>query len=207
MKALLIKDYLVIKKQILFVLIFIAVFSLSMYGSENGFFSIGFIVIISAMLPVTAIAYDERSKWNVLSATMPYSIKDIVLSKYLFGYLAVIIAGLTSILIQVIMQLVSHSFLGVESLVAIIAICLVSTVILSINIPLAFKFGVEKGRLLSIIVIVIFTVVVFSAIQFINSQAAEFINEKFWLFSLFMVILIIIINFVSAKISIKIKTV
>ena len=48
------------------------------------------------MLPYTAMAYDERSKWNQLAAMMPYSDRDIVLSKYVFGWLFILAATAAS---------------------------------------------------------------------------------------------------------------
>ena len=76
MKALLMKDCFVLWKQLrifIFVMLVITVF--------NGGFGNVFIVIWAAMLPYTAMAYDERSKWDQLAAMMPYSVRDIVLSK------------------------------------------------------------------------------------------------------------------------------
>ena len=82
MKALVQKDFYVIWKQMrIFVLVMVL---LSMVNSA---FNTVFLVVWCSMLPYTAMAYDERSHWNQLAAMMPYSKKDIVLSKYVLGWL------------------------------------------------------------------------------------------------------------------------
>ena len=50
-----------------------------------GYSMSAFAVMYAAMLPMTALAYDERSKWDTLAAMMPYSTGALVLSKYLLG--------------------------------------------------------------------------------------------------------------------------
>ena len=206
MKALIIKDYLTIKKQMWFILVFIAIFSITSYNVSDGssFSSIGFIIMISVMLPVTSMAYDERSKWNVLSATMPYSNKDLVLSKYVFGYIAVLLASLLSILIQGGIQLIAGLPIGIDTVVSILAICLISTLILAINIPVSLKFGVEKGRFIFIFVVMIFALVILGS-GLIFNEITEFINNRFFLFCLLLTIVVIALNIISIKIAIKIN--
>ena len=44
-------------------------------------------MLICAMLPVNTIGYDERSGWNRYVLSFPVSRKEIVVSKYILGYL------------------------------------------------------------------------------------------------------------------------
>ena len=101
MSALVRKDCCVLWKQMrifLVVILFIAVF--------NGAFGNVFIVVWASMMPFTAMAYDERSKWDQLAAMMPYSVRDIVLSKYVLGWLCMGAAALASLAIQGILTAV-----------------------------------------------------------------------------------------------------
>ena len=84
MTALLLKDYYVIFRQMKIFLLLILVFS-----CIPGTFYSTFAVVYASMLPYTALAYDERSRWDQMAAMMPYSARDVVLSKYLFGWIAV----------------------------------------------------------------------------------------------------------------------
>ena len=145
MKALIIKDTYVIWRQIKYFLILILIFSALPSGFNNAF-----AVIYTSMLPYTALAYDERSKWDQLAAMMPYSTRDAVLSKYVFGWLCIGGAAVLSGLLQMALSLVvDRVFLpGVMVLSVLGAVC-----ILAISLPLMFRMGVEKGRLSMFLII------------------------------------------------------
>ena len=145
MKALIIKDTYVIWRQMKYFLILILIFSALPSGFNNAF-----AVIFTSMLPYTALAYDERSKWDQLAAMMPYSTRDAVLSKYVFGWLCIGGAAVLSGLLQMALSLVvDRVFLpGVMVLSVLGAVC-----ILAISLPLMFRMGVEKGRLAMFLVI------------------------------------------------------
>ena len=145
MKALIIKDTYVIWRQMKYFLILILIFSALPSGFNNAF-----AVIYTSMLPYTALAYDERSKWDQLAAMMPYSTRDAVLSKYVFGWLCIGGAAVLSGLLQMALSLVvDRVFLpGVMVLSVLGAVC-----ILAISLPLMFRMGVEKGRLAMFLVI------------------------------------------------------
>ena len=145
MKALSIKDTCVIWRQMKYFLILILIFSALPSGFNNAF-----AVIYTSMLPYTALAYDERSKWDQLAAMMPYSTRDAVLSKYVFGWLCIGGAAVLSGLLQMALSLVvDRVFLpGVMVLSVLGAVC-----ILAISLPLMFRMGVEKGRLAMFLVI------------------------------------------------------
>ena len=145
MKALILKDAYVIWRQMKYFLILILIFSALPSGFNNAF-----AVIYTSMLPYTALAYDERSKWDQLAAMMPYSTRDAVLSKYVFGWLCIGGAAVLSGLLQMALSLVvDRVFLpGVMVLSVLGAVC-----ILAISLPLMFRMGVEKGRLAMFLVI------------------------------------------------------
>ena len=145
MKALIIKDTYVIWRQMKYFLVLTFLFSALPSGFNNAF-----AVIYTSMLPYTALAYDERSKWDQLAAMMPYSTRDAVLSKYVFGWLCIGGAAVLSGLLQMALSLVvDRVFLpGVMVLSVLGAVC-----ILAISLPLMFRMGVEKGRLAMFLVI------------------------------------------------------
>lgn len=99
MSALILKDFYVLWRQARYFLILILIFS-AIPGSFNATFA----VVYTSMLPYTAMAYDERSKWDQLAATMPYSHRDLVLSKYLFGWLAAGASVIISLLLQTVIS-------------------------------------------------------------------------------------------------------
>lgn len=148
MKALLMKDTLVLWKQMKLFLLIILVLS----AIPNSFNNV-FAVIYAAMLPYTAMAYDERSRWEQLAAMMPFSPRELVTSKYVFGWLCIAAAAALSALIQgflsMVLPLGSYAFsLPLVFLALCGAVC-----VLSITLPLMFRFGVEKGRMVMFLII------------------------------------------------------
>lgn len=83
MRALLMKDFYVLFKQMK--LFFVMILFFSLIPNQN---MASFAAVYAGMLPFSALAYDEQSKWDQLAVTMPYSRRDLVLSKYVLGYLA-----------------------------------------------------------------------------------------------------------------------
>ena len=145
MKALIIKDTYVIWRQMKYFLVMILLFSALPSGFNNAF-----AVIYAAMLPYTALAYDERSKWDQMAAMMPYSTRDVVLGKYVFGWLCIGAAAVLSGLFQAVLSLVTDREVLPGTLVLSVlgALC-----ILAITLPVMFRFGVEKGRLAMFLII------------------------------------------------------
>ena len=48
-------------------------------------FLYAFSILYATILPTTALAYDERSKWNALADMLPFTTGQIVGSKYILG--------------------------------------------------------------------------------------------------------------------------
>lgn len=147
MKALLLKDFYVLWRQLRFLLLFILVFS-AIPGSFNATFA----VVYMAMLPYTALSYDERSKWNQLAAMMPYTERDIVLSKYVLGTLATAAASVFSLTLQTVISVAAPYPGRPEPLITLMAF-FASLCILAVTLPLMFRLGVEKGRLVMFLII------------------------------------------------------
>lgn len=138
MKALVLKDFYVLWKQMrMFLLIMVL---LSVVG---GIFNSVFVVVWCAMLPYTAMAYDERSRWNQLAAMMPYSRRDIVLSKYVLGWLCMAAAMVLSLVFQTAASVVTRES---PALSALAMSFLGGVIALDITLPMVLRFGVERGR-------------------------------------------------------------
>lgn len=103
MKGLLLKDILTLYKQTKIILLLMVVFA-----CIPGLPTSAFAVFYGAMMPITALAYDERSKWDELAAMMPYTAKAIVGSKYALGLLLIGSISLLSAASQVVVSVVQH---------------------------------------------------------------------------------------------------
>ena len=150
MKGLLIKDWKTLLKQMKVMLVIVVVFACIL-----GTYMAAFALFYAAMLPITALAYDERAKWDELAATMPYTAKAIVGSKYVLGLTLV----LPVLALSMLSQLIVHSapIVSEDTMSLLITACL-SLILMAIDLPFMFHFGVEKGRLIYILLTCAFVV-------------------------------------------------
>ena len=158
MKALIKKDIFTVLKSMKVFLVIIILFSII-----PGFSASSFAVVYASMLPLTALAYDERSKWDTLAATMPYSPWQIVGSKYALGYLGLAGSILLTLAAQAATRLLGVAFDAASSESVLYAAC-TGLMMTALYLPAAFRLGVEKGRLMltALILVCILAVVLFS---------------------------------------------
>lgn len=187
MKALMQKDLYVLSRQMRFFLLVIVIFAV-MPGNSMTTFS----VVYAAMMPYTALAYDERSKWDQIAAMMPYTDGDIVLSKYLLGYLFVAAAAGIGMAAKLITRADSGSVL--------MGLC-VGLLMMALTLPMMFRFGVEKGRMFFILLMVGIAVGGASAVTGVmEDSGAEAVKR------LLMVVLpvaAVVLNAISIPLAIK----
>ena len=154
MKGLLLKDFYTLVGQMKLFLLMIAIFTLVPNFSMSGF-----AIVYAAMLPITALAYDERSKWSQLAAMMPYSPTELVVSKYILGYATVAAAFALALIAQVAMSFAKGQSISGMDLLILFITANAALLIQAANLPLMFCFGVEKGRMLLLVVIAVIVMV------------------------------------------------
>ncbi|MCI2055540.1 MAG: ABC-2 transporter permease [Oscillibacter sp.] len=147
MKGLLLKDLYVLTRQMRVFLLFIVVFSV-IPGSNMTVFA----VVYAAMMPYTALAYDERSHWEQMAGMMPYSTRQIVVSKYILGWIFTVCAAVVAAVAGVIET--RFGLNGSSPLIAGLSLC-VGIIMMDITLPPMFRLGVEKGRMFFIILMVL----------------------------------------------------
>ena len=147
MKGLLLKDFFTIGKSLRVFLLMIVVFA-----CLPGFNMAIFAVVYAALLPMTAISYDERCKWDTMAAMLPYSPAELVVSKYLLGYIAVLGAAVLALIVHTVYGLVGVSS-GSDYVSSIAGGAFTGLLIMALSLPAIFKFGVEKGRLLFFVIL------------------------------------------------------
>ena len=150
MKGLLIKDWQTLLKQMKFMLVIVVVLA-----CVPGTYMAAFALFYAAMLPITALAYDERAKWDELAAMMPYTAKSIVGSKYVLGLTLV----LPVLALSILSRLLVHSTPIVsEDTISLLITAELSLILMAIDLPFMFRFGVEKGRLIYIALTCVFVI-------------------------------------------------
>ena len=143
MKALLIKDFLTLSKMIRTIVIIMLIVACVPQLNMAVFF-----MVYCSMLPITALGYDERTKWDVQAAMMPYRPLEIVLSKYVLGYVLLISITALALLTGTIVTRITASPMTADQYLTVIIYATATTVFQAVTLPLAFRFGTEKGRLI-----------------------------------------------------------
>ncbi len=162
MKALLIKDMIVLSKKVKRMLIIIPIFAV--VGETGLIMSI----LVCGMLVNTAFAYDDLAKWNKIAVMMPYSTKDMVLSKYILGYICLALGMVVVVAIQLIVLLAYPPLYSLNYAVLLSAVF--STMFaIALYVPVIIKFGIEKARFIPVILVMAAS----GAITFLSTSANE----------------------------------
>lgn len=111
------------------------------------FASVGMMLL--AMMPVYALGYDERCRWERYALAMPVRKSDLFWSRFLLGVVAIALGAAV--------QALAALLTGRGELLSSLAVTAPSAVVyLLITLPLMMKLGVEKGRFLFLLLTMAF---------------------------------------------------
>ncbi|EGT4601305.1 ABC-2 transporter permease [Clostridioides difficile] len=206
MKGLILKDLLNLKGNVKFILLFIIMFGfMSSLGDGNVNNFIGVIIVLCTTMIVSTFSYDDLNKWDSYVLTMPINRNDIVLSKYLtmliFSFTGVLVSLIVSVTIGYFKNtLILNETLLINALILSISVCFGSLIL-----PLIYKFGTERARLLMILCFLVPTLALLvfkSILENISSPISIEIILNTLVYSLpFVAILLFVISyFISSKI-------
>lgn len=152
MKDLLLKDtYMTVRLCRMFLLLDVVFLGVWMFGNGDLFF-LTYPCLLTTMVPMTLISYDEREKWDVFAATLPYSQAQIVSCKYLIGLcLSVLILAVAAVG-QIFRRTPGGTAEFLTMLPVLMSACLLAPAVLY---PFVFRFGAEKGRVVYYVVIAV----------------------------------------------------
>ncbi len=153
MKGLLLKDWYAIKSYFVsFFVLYVVLLAMACFESTN-FFLLLYPCILSGSIAMSLIAYEEKEKWNLYAATLPYSRAQLVSAKYLVTLLAGTGTSMMILATQTIVRLSQHTFMlsGILdfALMMVPFYLLPSTFLL----PFVYRLGAEKGRILYFVVL------------------------------------------------------
>ena len=157
-KGLLIKDLYVFrnfKGNIIFSA-FMFLFLIALGSIRSDIFTIGSILflIFFGMNSISSFSYDENADSDKYLLSLPITRKDIVLAKYLFvflnSFISILVGILTSFIITILVRGAVQN-LGDSLRICFLAFTSVSFLMCS-NVPCIYKWGVEKGRMQSVII-------------------------------------------------------
>lgn len=168
MKGLLKKDALIMKQQGFMLLLFIVIVTaISFTGSSigNGFIC-GYLMMISSVLGLMTISYDEADNGYVFLMTMPFTRRTYVSSKYLICVLAGIAGAVLAAILMTAKGMVTGTGPEMEQTVqALVSVACGGFVVSSIGIPTYMKFGSQKGIFAMLLTCVLIVVAVFGIVK------------------------------------------
>lgn len=126
-------------------LVFSMVPSLGAFGST-------YAMMMAFMLPLNSIAYDERCKWDRYAAMLPYKPEQIVWSKYVLSYIYTLLAECIIILGALVRSRLKDMLDMAEEIQTGMALVVAMLLITALGLPMLYRFGSEKGRLVMILV-------------------------------------------------------
>lgn len=156
MKSLILKDLYNIghnAKSMLFILVVLAAVFLSTSEVEQYIFMSA---ILCSMMIVTTFSFDDSAKWTRYAMITPISKKDLVVGKFIVLAIFCVIGSLFGMLVGAIggavLKKISFDAAGIgEFLILTLTACVIALVFGSMSIPLVFRFGAERGRVLLLV--------------------------------------------------------
>ena len=182
MKSLILKDLFNIghnAKSMLFILAVFAVALIPFSGVEGYIFVCA---ILCSMMIVTTFSFDDNSKWTRYAMIMPVSKKELVVGKFVVLAIFCAVGSLFGLVIGSIsgfaMRKITFDFAGIgELLFLALAAWVISLIFGSMSMPLVFKFGAEKGRVLLLVSFLIPAGICFGIYQLLTILGVELTDQ------------------------------
>ena len=115
--------------------------------STDGGFLMGYLTMISAILSIGTISYDEFDNGYPFLLTLPVTRKSYVTAKYLFCLLGVLAGWAAASVIFAGCCLVKGEGFRMAQLTEALAFLPVAGLMTAVMLPLQLKYGAEKSRL------------------------------------------------------------
>lgn len=148
MKALLIKDWKLLKNQRQFFLATLVIVGVFLFTSNNLAFVVSYATIMYTVFTISTISYDDYHNGMSFLFTLPVSRNEYVAEKYSFGILTGGGAAAAVLAAAAVVSRVRDTGMTMEDLIiSIMTAVLVAMFFLSFTIPVQLKFGAEKGRM------------------------------------------------------------
>lgn len=140
-------------KSMLLILLVFAIGLIMVSGVESYIISSG---VLCSMMIVTTFTFDDHCKWSKYALVMPICKKDIVKAKFIvliiFCIAGICVGTIFGVAGGVAMHKMALSMEGIVTMLFMGFVGLIVSVIFgSMSIPLVFKYGAEKGRMLLLI--------------------------------------------------------
>lgn len=200
MKGLLYKDLLVMNRQRNILLVLIGFYFIYSYMLKDTSMLMAISAMFSFLMVINSFAYDDKAKWDNFILTTTVSRSQLVLSKYILAIGGGIIVTLLTTVIAIAVSLTYTQPVLSDYLISFVFVvaCIIS--LFAAIIPVIYKFGVEKSRIIMMAIVLIPILIGYIGTQFNISLP----TIPLPVLAIAGVVLLIIAVFVSYRISVGI---
>ena len=152
MKSLLVKDLRIIKLNLKLFILYIGLIAIAVGAGkqEMGTTLICISVVLFSYLGMSTLTYDDMDRGMDFILTLPTSKKLYAIEKYVITLMILVPSSIAGFAVLVGM---GNSL--TDAAIVIGAVTVTAVAVVSINIPLTIKFGAEKTKLLTIIIMAV----------------------------------------------------
>ncbi len=155
MKGLLVKDFYCLKQNMKYIITILLLFGLIFIPQGGSNFS-SVLILLFSMMVITTMNYDHTDKWNHFALTMPLTRTMLVRGKYFFLLLMLAAGLIVSLLFSLVGATVFQVRVSVLELLAVNGCSALAALWMgAILLPLIYRFGVERARLLLLLIVAV----------------------------------------------------
>lgn len=129
--------------------------------TTEGSFVVGYITLLSSILGISTVSYDEYDNGLPFLMTLPITRKLYVQSKYLFSSLVCAAGWLISLAVYAFVCMTTRGGFTLEQLMETPVFIPIFLLVLALMLPLQLKFGAEGSRFVMAIIAGLVAVTVF----------------------------------------------
>lgn len=186
MKGLILKDILNLKKQaktsltiiVVYFIVFSYIFKDYSFSMTVGMIS-GMFTMVLAMLSISTFSCDDAAKWDIYALCLPLDRKYIVFSKYILAIGLCITGTIITILLSFVVKLFRESAnISLDDMIGIYVVFAMSIFYISVIIPIIYKFGADRTRLLMVLVFIVPFFLIYLGINTLSNLGVSMPSEQ-----------------------------
>lgn len=193
-------DYLIIKQSLTLktLLLFFFVFSFITFGTRDSLMVVSMLMMYGSIYATTPFSCCEKNGMDILYASLPAKKSNVVTGRYLFAMSFNIITSILAFFASWILSfLLKKDFVLQESLILISLGFLLFSLLTALQIPIYFKLGYEKAKLVALLPLTGFPAIVIGATSVLGEDSlmlmfndiSAWMNENSQLALLFLLII------------------
>ncbi|MDO4175662.1 MAG: ABC-2 transporter permease [Eubacteriales bacterium] len=152
-----------------FILLYLIVMAImNVFSGDGNMFSY-IIIFVGGMFGISAFNYEETYHWDRFTAALPLTNRQIVLARYGMVGICVVLGVAASLLLGAISVIAGTMEISLYEWILSMVQCLaIAMIYLEIMIPIMYRFGSERGRVVSLLLFLIFFSLTCVVIAFID---------------------------------------